>query len=196
MTSLSAGARRLAELVAAEGRACVVVVNKWDAVADKQTNTLRDFEEDLRAQLRPIQWASVVFTSARTGQRVTRVLEAVHGAAAQHRWAWPLAPPSCSRKLPSWLRRIPCALTMRTVKPLLFFSCRRRISTATLNMVLREAVSWRSPPSRKGDTRKGRVYYGTQVHYGQAIPTSLATASDVNPDASHGIIDSIMYAVS
>ena len=42
-------------------------------------------------------------------------------------------------------------------------ACRRRITTATLNMVVREAVGWRSPPSRKGDTRKGRIYYGTQV---------------------------------
>ena len=42
-------------------------------------------------------------------------------------------------------------------------SRRRRISTATLNMVVREAVAWRGPPSRKGDTRKGRVYYGTQA---------------------------------
>lgn len=72
--------------MAAEGRACVVVVNKWDIVPDKETNTLRDFEEDLRAQLRPIQWASVVFTSALTGQRVNRVLDAVHSAAEQHRW--------------------------------------------------------------------------------------------------------------
>jgi len=76
---------RLAELIAAEGRACVVIVNKWDAVPNKETNTLRDFEADLKAQLRPIDWALVVFTSATTGQRVARVLDAVAAAAEQHR---------------------------------------------------------------------------------------------------------------
>ena len=40
---------------------------------------------------------------------------------------------------------------------------RRRLSTATLNMVLGEAVAWRPPPSCRGDPRKGRVYYATQV---------------------------------
>lgn len=35
--------------------------------------------------------------------------------------------------------------------------------TATLNMVVREAVEWRSPPSARGDPRKGRIYYATQA---------------------------------
>ena len=35
--------------------------------------------------------------------------------------------------------------------------------TATLNMVVREAVGWRSPPSARGDPRKGRIYYATQA---------------------------------
>ena len=63
----------------------MVIVNKWDAVPNKETNTLRDFEADLKAQLRPIDWALVVFTSATTGQRVARVLDAVAAAAEQHR---------------------------------------------------------------------------------------------------------------
>ncbi len=63
----------------------MVVVNKWDAVPNKETNTLRDYEADLKAQLRPIDWALVVFTSATTGQRVPRILDAVAAAAEQHR---------------------------------------------------------------------------------------------------------------
>lgn len=58
---------RLAELLAAQGRACVLVVNKWDAVADKDNNTLAHAREELLRQLRPLSWASVVFTSAVTG---------------------------------------------------------------------------------------------------------------------------------
>lgn len=40
---------------------------------------------------------------------------------------------------------------------------RRRVSTATLNLVLREAANWRSPPSARGTPRKGRIYYATQA---------------------------------
>lgn len=46
---------------------------------------------------------------------------------------------------------------------LMWCPCRRRVTTATLNLVVREAVGWRSPPSLRGDPRKGRVYYATQV---------------------------------
>ena len=40
---------------------------------------------------------------------------------------------------------------------------RRRISTATINMVVRDAVNWRQPPTLRGSSRKGRIYYATQV---------------------------------
>ena len=40
---------RLAELIAAEGRACVIVVNKWDAVPGKDTNTVAVYEKEARA---------------------------------------------------------------------------------------------------------------------------------------------------
>ena len=39
---------------------------------------------------------------------------------------------------------------------------RRRLSTATLNMVLQETVAWRSPPSSPSGKR-GRIYYVTQA---------------------------------
>ena len=67
-------------------------------------------------------------------------------------------------------------------------ACRRRITTATLNMVVREAVAWRSPPSRKGDTRKGRIYYGTQVLLLAVITLISALSKDV--DAQHASMSS------
>ena len=36
-------------------------------------------------QLRPVEWANIVFTSATTGQRVKRVLDAATAAAEEHR---------------------------------------------------------------------------------------------------------------
>lgn len=40
---------------------------------------------------------------------------------------------------------------------------RKRVPTATLNLVVREAVAWKAPPSLRGSGRQGRVYYATQV---------------------------------
>lgn len=40
---------------------------------------------------------------------------------------------------------------------------RRRISTATLNMVLKEATQWKAPPMQRGSLKKGKIYYATQV---------------------------------
>jgi predicted GTPase len=40
---------------------------------------------------------------------------------------------------------------------------RRRVSTATLNLVLREAVAWKAPPSQRGNLKQGRIYYATQA---------------------------------
>ena len=37
----------------------------------------------------------------------------------------------------------------------------RRVSTGTLNAVVRDATAWKAPPARSG--RKGRVYYATQA---------------------------------
>jgi GTP-binding protein len=39
---------------------------------------------------------------------------------------------------------------------------RRRVSTSVVNEVLKEALSWRTPPTTRGG-RQGKVYYGTQV---------------------------------
>lgn len=40
---------------------------------------------------------------------------------------------------------------------------KRRVSTATLNMVLSEATAWKAPPTQRRSLKKGRIYYATQV---------------------------------
>ena len=59
----------------------MIAVNKWDAVPVRTSAALSEFEAGVRAQLRPVEWANIVFTSAKTGQRVKRVLDAVTAAA-------------------------------------------------------------------------------------------------------------------
>lgn len=53
----------------------VIAVNKWDLVAEKETNTARDFERGIKERLGLLEFVPVVFISALTGQRIHRVLE-------------------------------------------------------------------------------------------------------------------------
>jgi GTP-binding protein len=114
--------QRLAGRIEEAGRACVLVVNKWDAV-EKDSHTMARVEKELRAKLYFLDWATMLFTSALTGQRVESIFALANVAVEQHR---------------------------------------RRVSTSVVNEVLKEALSWRSPPTTRGG-RQGRLYYGTQV---------------------------------
>ncbi len=72
---------KIAGLVHEAGKAAIIVVNKWDAVEDKETNTMRDKEGDVRNGLSYMTYAPVVFLSALTGQRVDKlftVIQEVH----------------------------------------------------------------------------------------------------------------------
>lgn len=56
------------------GCSIIIAVNKWDAVADKETNTAKEFERDLRDKMKFLDWAPVVTISALSGQRIERLL--------------------------------------------------------------------------------------------------------------------------
>eukprot|EP00887_Chlorella_sp_A99_P006783 scaffold2.g6783.t1 len=148
---------RLAEYIAAEGRACVVVVNKWDAMPVRTSASLAEFEAGVRAQLRPVEWANIVFTSAKTGQRVKRVLDAVTAAAGRTARSTPAcrAVVVAAPGVRACARHSICCHTPAEEH-------RRRITTSTLNLVLSDAAAWRQPPTT-GSGRRGRVYYGTQA---------------------------------
>ena len=62
------------------GCSIILAVNKWDAVADKETNTANEFERGLRDKMKFLEWAPVITLSALTGQRVERILPLVQRA--------------------------------------------------------------------------------------------------------------------
>ena len=76
--------QKLAGRIADEGRACVVVVNKWDAI-EKDSHTIYEYQRHLEDRLHFTNWAETIFVSAMTGQRVEKILELVNRAAEQHR---------------------------------------------------------------------------------------------------------------
>ncbi len=72
---LTAQDAHVAGYVVEEGRGLVIAVNKWDIVEDKTHRSFDEFVADLRRELPFIGYAPVVSISAKTGQRVGRVLE-------------------------------------------------------------------------------------------------------------------------
>jgi GTP-binding protein len=74
----------LADRIVDEGKACVIVGNKWDALGKKNNRIYDELQQHVRDRLPMIDWAKAIFVSAKTGQRVQRILELVDAAAAQH----------------------------------------------------------------------------------------------------------------
>lgn len=76
--------QRIAQSIVESGRACVVVLNKWDLVKGEPTDRER-MERFILERLRFLDWAAIVRTSARTGRGIQRVLPVLAEAVASHR---------------------------------------------------------------------------------------------------------------
>ncbi len=66
----------IAGMLAEESSGVIVLVNKWDAV-EKDTFTINDFEALIRQELNFLPYAPLLFISAKTGQRVNKILPTV-----------------------------------------------------------------------------------------------------------------------
>ena len=137
--------KKIADKIVEARRACIVVVNKWDLVAEsvrqvreevidrrnkklrsegqaKIISTLGEFGQWVQDKLFFLDYAPVLFTSATSGFNLDRLLEAVRYVAAQ---------------------------------------LQQKIPTAILNRTLRDAVERRQPVSETGHRLK--FFYATQV---------------------------------
>jgi len=143
--------KKIAAKITEARKACIIVVNKWDLVADvvrkareeeiqkrkkKDRNrgewmtTLAEFGAWVQELLFFLDYAPVIFTSAHSGFHLDRLLEAVRYVASE---------------------------------------LQKRIPTSILNRALHDAVERRQPISATGQRLK--FYYATQVR--QAPPTFL-----------------------
>jgi len=73
---------KIAGIIADEGKAVIVAVNKWD-IPEKDTGTLEKFRKQVLDDLKFMDYAPVLFISALTGQRVNTVLDMVDQVYAQ-----------------------------------------------------------------------------------------------------------------
>lgn len=65
---------KIAERIEREGKGCLVVVNKWDTIPNKNQQTAAHYEEDVREKLRSLKWAPIVYSTAITGHSVDKYL--------------------------------------------------------------------------------------------------------------------------
>ena len=68
---------KVAGLAHEAGKACIIVVNKWDLV-EKDGKTMDKMREDIRRDLSYMTYAPILFISAATGQRVPRLFELIN----------------------------------------------------------------------------------------------------------------------
>ncbi len=146
--------KKIADIITENRRACIVVVNKWDLVAEEvrkkreieltarsektrdrddreeRLTTLAEFGEWVQSKLFFLDYAPVIFTSAKDGFQLDRLLEAVRYVAAQ---------------------------------------LKQKVPTAILNRTLNDAIERRQPVSSSG--RRLTFFYATQVRL--APPTFL-----------------------
>lgn len=118
---LTAQDAHVAGYVVEEGVGLLLAINKWDLI-EKTGTTFDEYRAEILREAPFLHFAPVVAISAKTGQRVERVLETALEIAAERR---------------------------------------RRVPTATLNALLREATFRQQPPMVKG--RRPRFLYATQA---------------------------------
>ncbi len=65
------------------GKGVIIVVNKWDAV-EKETGTLEKYKKEVYDRLKYLSYAPMIFISAKTGQRVTKLFDLINHVAEQN----------------------------------------------------------------------------------------------------------------
>ncbi len=61
-----------------QGKACIVAVNKWDAVENKTDRTMKEFTDKLKNDFSFMSYVPFIFISAVTGQRLGKLYELIH----------------------------------------------------------------------------------------------------------------------
>jgi GTP-binding protein len=74
---------RIAQIILESGRACVIAMNKWDAVKDREA-AIKFIRRELELKMPFLSWVKLLYVSALEGLRLDRLLEEVRAAHLQH----------------------------------------------------------------------------------------------------------------
>ena len=67
---------KVAGIALEQGKACIIVVNKWDAI-EKDGNTMKEYRDKLANDFSFMSYAPIMFISAKTGQRIDKLYEMI-----------------------------------------------------------------------------------------------------------------------
>lgn len=67
---------KVAGIAHEQGKACIIVVNKWDAI-EKDGKTMTDYRKKLMNDFSFMSYAPIIFISAKTGQRIDKLFELI-----------------------------------------------------------------------------------------------------------------------
>lgn len=67
--------KKIGQIIVENGRAVVILVNKWDLVEDKNTYTINEFTDKIRRDAPHLSFAPILFISAKTGQRTGKIFQ-------------------------------------------------------------------------------------------------------------------------
>lgn len=74
---------KVAGMAHEQGKASIIVVNKWDAV-EKDDRTMQNYRKKLENDFSFMSYAPILFISAKTGQRIDRLFELIRHVASQN----------------------------------------------------------------------------------------------------------------
>lgn len=74
---------RIAQQIEREGKGCLIVVNKWDTIPNKNQQSATYYEQDVREKLRDLSWAPIVYSTAISGHSVDRIIVAASTVAKE-----------------------------------------------------------------------------------------------------------------
>jgi GTPase len=128
----------VAGYVVEEGKGLVIAVNKWDLVAEKTDRTFDQYTEWIRSEVPFLDFAPIVSISAKTGQRVGRVLELAVDIWAERRRRIPTG--ELNRLVTSATERTPPPM-VRGRRPKLFYATQAAIAPPTFVFFASDAAA-------------------------------------------------------
>jgi GTPase len=72
--------KKISQIIVEDGKAFLLVVNKWDAIENKQTNSVSDFTKKIQKEAPFLNYVPMLFISAKTKQRLNKIFPAVQEA--------------------------------------------------------------------------------------------------------------------
>jgi len=94
---------RVGGFIHEKGKGCILVVNKWDLIP-KDSETLKEFEKKVYENLKYLTYAPILFISAKTGQRIEKILDQVDQVTEQARKRIPTG--SLNKHFERWVEKL------------------------------------------------------------------------------------------